>query len=445
MTVSRRILIVEDQKRERDALARLLNLEGYQTSTASSLAQLSDQDIHQIDLAICDLRLGVNNESGLEALTLIKRLKPDVPIIMVTAYGSIDSAVSAMKLGAIDYLTKPVKPAELLLLLNRYLPMNQRKGSKNQGNLLGIEKSLGHAAVMQQVYAQIADFSQIDGHIALAGEVGCGQDIVAFAIHEQSVRKNGPFVEVRVGNSSESSIALEFFGTDRKDYFSKTHTSKGKLALAINGTLYIDDARLIPPQTQRQICETIQQHRSPHDAQANVRLVVATYNHADQPSLAEGELISVCGEAIIRLPSLRDHREDIPALVDYFGTECSVQNLRSKPKFDERLIEFFCSYDWPGNIRQLRNTIENLIVLSRGDVISMQDLSVFWSGDAQSDGMIGFSSELSLSDLERMAVIGALKRSLGNKTHAAQKLGISVRTLQRKMKQWKLEGSDSEV
>ncbi len=154
------------------------------------------------------------------------------------------------------------------------------------------------------------------------------------------------------------------------------------------------------------------------------------------------EVLTSLQNEVIELPALRDHPEDIPSLIDFCLNDCARRHMRSRPMLDESLLKFLCDYEWPGNVRQLRNAIENMLVLSRGEKISMDDLTAFLGGEHFSDSAPVSTLEMSLSELERIAVIGALKRSLGNKTHAAQKLGISVRTLQRKMKQWKLEGSE---
>lgn len=443
MNSKRRILVVEDQKRERDALSRLLRLEGYSPTSLPGLEQLSERISERFDLAICDLRLGVETESGLQALSLLRSRWPELPVIMLTAYGSIDSAVQAMRLGAVDYLTKPVTPAELLLLLNRYLPMDKRVSHQNQGNALGIERSLGRSPIMERLYRRIREIASTELHVLIRGELGSGHELVATAIHEQSSRKSAPFVEFRAAEYSTSTLATELFGTDRSDYFSRTKACKGKIALAHSGTLYIDDAQVIPGGIIARIREAFEPKAL--EPNATVRLLIGAYLHGDSSASFQSEFQNLFAESIVELPALRDHPEDIPQLIDYYLSECSAQHLRIQPVFDEPLREYFAHYEWPGNVRQLRNTIENLLVLSRGDVISMQDLFLFWSGESAQETTTGLAAELSLSDLEKIAVVGALRRCLGNKTHAAQRLGISVRTLQRKMKQWKLEGSECDA
>lgn len=443
MLRNRRILIIEDQKRERDALARVLRMEGYFPVSVPNIKEIAEYFGTQFDLAICDLRLG--RDSGLDALQIVRENWPGIPVIMVTAYGAIDSAVNAIKSGAIDYLTKPLNPSELLTLLNRYLPMDGREIQTTQGDTW-LEKQLGSSDRMADLYAKVISLASQNCPVLITGEQGSGQELVAAAIHEQSPRKARPFVEFRVTSFSTNSVERELFGEGRTDYYSRTKANKGRLASAESGTLYIEEFFAISPELQKRLYERLStpNHQDNHNP-LGVRLIAST----DMPlsDLLELErtdnfvLNRLC-ENLIQLPPLREHTEDVPRLVDHYLNECARRHLRARPLMDDELLKFLCGYEWPGNVRQLRNAIENMLVLSPGEQLSMNDLSTFLGGSDFSDLTTLSTSEMSLSDLERIAVIGALKRSQGNKTHAAQKLGLSVRTLQRKMKQWKLEGSE---
>ncbi|MFO0939628.1 MAG: sigma-54 dependent transcriptional regulator [Pirellulales bacterium] len=443
MSRNRRILIVEDQKKERDALARVLKMEGYAPVGVPGIKEIGEYLGTQFDLVICDLRLGM--ECGLDALRVVRENWHGVPVIMVTAYGAIDSAVNAIKSGAIDYLTKPLKPAELLTLLNRYLPMERQANYAIQGDTW-LENQLGDSIKMEATYAKVAQLAGQNCSVLITGEQGSGQELVAAAIHEQSARKHRPFVEFRANAFPISSIECELLGLGRNDYYGRSKASRGRIASANSGTLYIEDFFAIPPEIQRRLHGQLYSSPESNKPKATDVRLIASSNVA-LPDLFELESIDqqvldlLCLN-LIELPPLRDHPEDIPNLVDHYLNECARRHLRSRPTMDEELFDFLCGYEWPGNVRQLRNAIENMLVLSRGEQISMDDLSAFLGGGDFGDSTPLSSSEMSLSELERMAVIGALKRSLGNKTHAAQKLGISVRTLQRKMKQWKLEGSE---
>ncbi len=443
MVRQRRILIIEDQKRERDALARVLKMEGYVPVAVPGLKEIDEHLGSPFDLVICDLRLGI--DSGLDALRIIHENWHGIPVIMVTAYGAIDSAVNAIKSGAIDYLTKPLKPAELLTLLNRYLPMERRENNCLLGDLW-LEKQLGASTKMQKVYANVTRLAGQDCAVFITGEQGSGQELVAAAIHEQSARKLRPFAEFRPSSFPTGSIEGELFGHGRSDYFGRSKANKGRIAAANSGTLYIEDYFSVAPSLQRRLYDPfVAQFQSCNAKGLDVRLIASSnLPLADLHDLehVDRSVLDQLSENLVELLPLREHPEDIPKLIDHYLNECARRHLRARPVLDEKLLQFLYRYEWPGNVRQLRNAIENMLVLSRGEYISMDDLSAFLGGGSFGDSPTLPTSEMNLSDLERMAVIGALKRSLGNKTHAAQKLGISVRTLQRKMKQWKLEGSE---
>lgn len=444
MTRQRRILIIEDQKRERDALSRVLKMEGYFPVAVPGIKELAEHYSEPFDLAICDLRLGM--DSGLDALNVVRENWHGIPVIMVTAYGAIDSAVNAIKSGAIDYLTKPLKPAELLTLLNRYLPMERQETSSPLG-VSWLEKQLGASTKMASVYARVAELAGLNCPVLITGEQGSGQELVAAAMHEQSPRKHRPFVEFRATSFAASAVESELFGQGRTDYYSRTKLNKGRIALASSGTLYIDEYFSISSMLQKRLLDQLGTSSSTNKLTKDfdVRLIAGaglTLADLSEIEQTDADVLSSMQDEVIELPALREHPEDIPSLIDYCLNECARRHLRSRPMLDDALLDFLCHYEWPGNVRQLRNAIENMLVLSRGEKISMDDLTAFLGGEHFNDSAPISTSDMSLSELERIAVIGALKRSLGNKTHAAQKLGISVRTLQRKMKQWKLEGSE---
>lgn len=443
MSRQRRILIIEDQKRERNALSRVLKMEGYQPVAVPGIKELSEHFSEPFDLVICDLRLGM--ESGLDAIEVVRQNWHGVPVIMVTAYGAIDSAVNAIKRGAIDYLTKPLKPAELLTLLNRYLPMERQNTPAQQG-ASWLEKQLGTSAKMASVYAKVAKLSLAGSPVLITGEQGSGHELVATAIHDQSLRKHRPFVEFRSTAFVASAIEAELFGQGRTDYYSRTKINKGRIAQATSGTLYIDEFFSVSAALQLRLFElSFSPSKSGGAKDYDIRLIAgAGLPMADivEQENINTDVLAALQQEFIELPALREHREDIPGLIDHCLNECARRHLRARPLLDDDLLNFLCEYEWPGNVRQLRNAIENMLVLARGEQISMNDLTAFLGGEHFNDAAPISTSEMSLSELERVAVIGALKRSLGNKTHAAQKLGISVRTLQRKMKQWKLEGSE---
>ena len=450
MVNNQTILVVEDQVRERDALSRLLRAEGYNTVSTSNVETAAACLSHPIDLVICDVRLG--QESGLDVLRQWKQRQPAVPVIMVTAYGEIATAVAAMKLGAIDYLTKPLKPDELLMLLNRYLPMQHRSQISLGIDTSGLGRMIGQSAAMRSVFDQIKKLADSDCTVLITGESGTGKELVASAIHEHSRRKGRPYLSVNIATLPEALVEAELFGTVRQPIPGAAEGRTGRFSAAHDGTLFIDEVGEFPLSLQGKLLRVLESSSfravgCDRDVRVNVRIIAATSRNLQDLAASQhfrDDLYQRLSANTIRLPALRERPEDIPYLIDHFVADCARRHLREPPIIHSALAHFLRSYEWPGNVRQLRNAIENMLVLGKRDVLTMEDLTAFLSGHPTAEPPQGPVGDISLSELEKVAVIGALERTMGNKTHAAQKLGISVRTLQRKMKQWMVEGFENE-
>lgn len=450
MVSNQTILVVEDQIRERDALARVLRAEGYNTVGTSNVQAASQCLSDPIDLVICDVRLG--QESGLEVLKEWKQRQPAVPVIMVTAYGEVATAVAAMKLGAIDYLTKPLKPDELLMLLNRYLPMQHRSRVSLGIDTSGLGTMIGQSAAMRSVFDQIRQVADSDKTVLITGESGTGKELVASAIHEHSRRRGRPYMAVNIAVLPEALVEAELFGSLKGSFPAATEGRTGRFSAAHDGTLFIDEIGDFPRAVQSKLLRVLETSRfsaigSDREMAVNVRVIAATSRNLKDlvaRNHFQEDLFHRLSNLTIRLPALRERPEDIPYLIDHFVADCARRHLREPPIIHPALSQFLRSYEWPGNVRQLRNAIENMLVLGKRDVLTMEDLTAFLSGNPTVESNRVPANDISLSELERVAVIGALQRTMGNKTHAAQKLGISVRTLQRKMKQWMLEGHEND-
>lgn len=450
MVSNQTILVVEDQIRERDALSRVLRAEGYNTVGTSNVETAMKCLGDPIDLVICDVRLG--QESGLDVLKGWKQRQPAVPIIMVTAYGEVATAVAAMKLGAIDYLTKPLKPDELLMLLNRYLPMQHRSEIRLGIDTSGLGRMIGQSAAMRSVFDRIKEVANTDDTVLITGESGTGKELVASAIHEHSSRRGRPYMAVNIAAWPEALVEAELFGNVNGSFGDAVQGRPGRFWAANNGTLFIDEISDFPLPLQPKLLHVLETARfhpigTDKEKAVNVRLIAATSRNLSELVSANqfrDDLLRRLNAQTIRLPALRERPEDIPDLIEHFVTDCARRHLREPPVIHPALSQFLRSYEWPGNVRQLRNAIENMLVLGKRDVLTMEDLTAFLSGNPTVEPSHGRADDVSLSELEKVAVIGALQRAMGNKTHAAQKLGISVRTLQRKMKQWMLEGYEHE-
>ena len=439
------ILVVEDQVREREALSRLLKSEGYNTVPASNSREAIDAFKAPVDLVVCDLRLGADD--GMAVLKEWRQTKPSVPVLMMTAYGDIHSAVEAMKLGASDYLTKPLKPDELLLLLNRYLPMRARAQQQNAIDAGGIGRMIGHSAEMREVFDQIRKVSVSDATVLIVGESGTGKELVASAIHDNSRRRKKPFVAVNVTALPDSLIESELFGYVRGAFTGATEPREGRFRAADQGTLFMDEIGDLPQTLQPKLLRVLETYSfapvgSSVESNVDIRLIAATSRELPE-MVQDGEfridLYHRLNVLTIELPPLRKRPDDIPILVNHFLADCAKRHLRPTPQVAPELLDYLQAYEWPGNVRQLRNVIENMLVMGDEGILTLRNLPKYLSGNPSSEQHHPNQGTFNLHDLEKEAILSALKKSFGNRTHAAHTLGISVRTLQRKLKLWGIE------
>lgn len=439
------ILIVEDQAGEREAMLRLLRTEGYLVHVAASLSEAKALKDASIDLVITDLRLG--RQSGIELLAYWHAARPATPFIFVTAYGDVETAVEAMKLGALDYLTKPLQPEQLLVLLNRYLPMRNRLSLDEKSFGVGLGRLIGGSEPMFRVFDSIQKVSQSNSTVLITGESGTGKELVASAIHESSARNRYPYVAVNVTAFPDALIEAELFGHTKNAFTGAADVRHGRFHAADKGTLFMDEIGDFPLSLQPKLLRVLENFSfarvgSNHEEKVDVRLIAATSRNLlelVEQRLYRADLFHRINVLTIELPPLRDRPEDIESLVEHFIRDCAERHLRNAPEVTDELMSFFKTYEWPGNVRQLRNTIENMFVLGGREQLKIQDLPKYLSGS--STDRIGSidPNKLNLMELERETILNALSQSMGNRTHAAHKLGISIRTLQRKLKQWSMD------
>lgn len=445
MTTKQTILIVEDQASERDALGRLLRSEGYTTRAASTRAEAIAANATGADLVICDLRLG--KDSGIDVLKAWKEKRPAVPFLMMTAYGDIASAVEAMKIGAIDYLTKPLQPNNLLVLLNRFLPMRNVALSTHENDRSGIGRMIGQSPIMQEVHSRIQRVAESDSIVLITGESGTGKELVASAIHELGKRSTGPYIAVNVSAMPDSLVESELFGYVKGAFTGANEARQGRFLAADKGTLFMDEIGDLPTSIQPKLLRVLEQFTfapvgTNEERKVDVRLIAATSRNLSEMVERNEfriDLFHRLNVLSIELPPLRQRPEDIPQLVSFFLKDCSQRHLRSTPTISNDVMDFLIHYAWPGNVRQLRNAIETMVVMSRQEELTREHLPSYLSGGKLGPSELLPQNESTLDDLEKVAIQNALKRSMGNRTHAAQNLGISVRTLQRKIKNWGVE------
>jgi DNA-binding NtrC family response regulator len=448
-----KILVVEDKQSEREALARLLRMETYQVVAASNPSQAIQHMDDAVDLVISDLRMGAT--SGVELLRYWKSRQPRTPFIMVTAHGDVDSAVEAMKLGAEDYLSKPVNPDELLMLVDKCLEAIRKDATianlkQRLDERFGFEKIVGQSKAMLEIFEHARRAAATESTVLITGESGTGKELIAEAIHQYSPRKEGPFVTVNMAAVPEHLVESELFGHVKGAFTGATDSRIGRFETANDGTIFVDEIGDFKLELQAKLLRVLENRTvtpigSNNDRDVNVRVVAATSRKLERMVRDEEfreDLYYRLNVVNLHLPPLRDRREDIPLLVSHFLTELCDAAKKPVLKIDSELKDYLETHDWPGNVRQLRNCLESMIVLAGRDTLTLDDLPATAQNGISFPDHPTIPPNTKLDDLEREAVEQALERHGGNRTHAARSLGISVRTLQRRLKAW---GIDADV
>ncbi len=450
MNYPSRILVVEDQEPERKALERVLRVARYEVVAAVSAEEALDWRDQPIDLVISDLRMSGRN--GIELLIDWREVRPETPFIFATAFGDIDSAVRAMKLGAADYLTKPVDPARLLESVHCVLdkrpavvpPVTPRPSPTSDG----FGPLVGRSKAMQEVFDRIRRVAPTDSIVLILGESGTGKELVAAAIHRESPRAKGPYVAVNMAAIPAHLVESELFGHVRGAFTGATDARVGRFEVASGGTIFIDEIGDFDPVAQAKLLRVLETYTvcpigSNDDVRVDVRVVAATSRNL-QDLVAKGQfredLFYRLNVVLIHLPALRERPEDIPLLADVFLRESAAACGRAPMSIDPRLMQHFMRHPWPGNVRQLRNLLFSMVVMARGDVLTLADLPAEHQEGAPPSAVVAPGTPIQdLEAIERTHILSTLEAHGGNRTHAAAALKISVRTLQRKLKAWGLE------
>ena len=456
------VLIIDDEKNTRDGL-RLSLEDEFDVYVAANIAEaeeiLKSDTVH---VMLTDLRLG--GESGMDLIAqTLARPKPPTCILM-TAYGSVDVAVEAMKKGAYDYVSKPLNIDELEIIIKRAI----RSRSVEEENVAlkaqfteryGVENIIGHSAVMQPVFDMIRQVAPSKANVLIEGESGTGKELVGRAIHHLSGRPKSKLVTVHCAALSEQLLESELFGHEKGAFTGATERRIGRFEEADGGTLFLDEIGEIDLNTQvkllRAIGErTIERLGSNKPQKVDVRVVAAT-NKDLSKMVKEGtfrdDLFFRLNVVSIQMPPLRDRKEDIVLLVEAFLKEFGEENNKSDMDMTQDAMQLLLDYDWPGNVRELRTAVEHGVVMSNSPKIGVRHLPMFLRDDSHSGFRPGVSTssvssvpavvnddDLNLAMMEQKMIRLALERTGDNRTEAAQLLGISRRTMQRKLKEMSL-------
>ncbi len=448
------LLIIDDEKNIRDGLAANFELEDYNVKTASSgeegIELISKGDI---DLVITDLRMpGI---SGEEVLKHVATVTPGIPVIILTGHGSIDAAVDAMRHGAYDFLTKPLNLDQLEMIVKRALESRELKLEhqdlkKSVDEKNAFKDMIGKSPAMQKIQEIIKKAADSKASVLITGESGVGKEVVARAIHELSSRHGKPMIDVHCAALSETLLESELFGHEKGAFTGADHLQKGRFERAHGSTIFLDEIGEINQSTQIKILRILAERKfervgGEQTIAVDVRVVAATNRNLEN-EIKEGkfreDLFYRLNVIHIHVPPLRERKSDLPLLMASFLSRFNEENGKSIKGFDNKSKAAMNSYDWPGNIRELRNCVESAVVMCSGDEITIDDLPVNIASSS-SENAISVPFGISLNDAERIVIEQNLAAQKNNKTKTAEILGIGRKTLQRKLAEWGIEDGES--
>jgi len=439
-----RILVVDDEESLRRVLQVQLEQDGYSVVTAASAQQaLSLLQLRGYDLVITDLRMP--DISGIEVLKHVKSQYPETVVIVLTAFGTVETAVEAMKAGAYDFLTKPVHPEELSLVVARALDhlrlIEEVRALRANLNLkYGFENIRGHSDALLQALDVAARAARTNSTLLIRGETGTGKELLARAIHFNSSRKEGPLVTINCGAIPKDLLESELFGHKKGAFTGSVADKRGKIEMGDGGTVFLDEIGEMPPELQVKLLRLIQEGEiekigSEVGLHVDVRIIAATHRDL-QVMIEDGtfreDLYYRLAVIPLVLPPLRERAEDIPDLVLYFFAKSQQKNGRPNLVMPPALLSYFVRYRWPGNVRELENVVERVVVLTRGDEVTLHDLPQFLREErAGVEALeIGLPPQgISLEAIEKELILKALEKCDWNQTHAARYLDISRKTL----------------
>jgi DNA-binding NtrC family response regulator len=451
-----RLLLVDDDPQVCWILARVLEEAGYDVAPAQTAKVAMDAfETRSPDVVLLDLRLPDGN--GMDVMQRMRDADPSVVVIMMTGHGTVESAVRAMKLGAFDYLIKPVQLEEVKLIVEKGLEA-RRLVAEVQTLRAAMRERAGHdglvgrSAAMEQLRQLIDRVGRYDVNVLIRGETGTGKELVAMAVHLASGRRNGPFIPLDCAALPETLMESELIGHERGAFTGATHRRLGRFELAHGGTLFLDEIGNLPPSTQVRLLRVLEDHAITRVGGRNpilidVRIVAATHVNFED-AIREGrfreDLYHRLNEFTIQIPPLRDRPEDIPDLVDHFRRRISGELVKPIDRVSSDALRALQAYQWPGNVRELRNVLKRAAVLS-SKTIGLRDLPRELQADREptrpqvdGDAKLRDVVQRMVEHTERELISRTLERTRWNRAQAARILGINYKTLQGKLKQYGL-------
>ncbi len=440
------ILLVDDHDATRETLTELIrDLDHKVYAAANQESALRQLDERAFDLVLTDLKLP--DGSGIEIMKRSRQLHPETPVVMITGHATIDNAVEATRMGAYEYLTKPVDLNRLRIVISNalYLSTLERK----VGRSAALDALVGHSPKIREVKDLIKQIAATDVTVLIQGESGTGKEMAANAIQGLSLREGAPFVKVNVAVLPRELIESELFGHEKGAFSGAIRQRKGRFELADGGTLFLDEIGEMPLDSQVKLLRVLQEHEfervgGTETLPVDIRLVCATnldLKKRVEEGLFREDLYFRINVVRIRMPSLRERPDDIPLLAEHFRQKYSARYNLDR-KFSPEVLEIFQRYSWPGNVRELENAVEGAVVRCSGQVIEKDCLP---EETLQHIAPVqpGFPSGLQLAEVEKQYILSELDRLGGNKSGVAKSLGIGLKTLYRKLEAYE-EGKTGE-
>ena len=450
-TMKRTILVVDDDRTGRETLAEAVDEMGYEVASAAGGPEALDiLRQREIDIILTDLKMP--GMDGLELLARAKEVRPDVFVILVTAFATVDTAVAAMKAGAYDYVMKPIDLRKIRALLERagesYDRLIENDMLKDRlDEKYNFSNIIGKSPAMNKVFDQIRQVADTEAVVLIEGESGTGKELAANAIHVNSRRRDQPFIKVNCAALPETLLEAELFGHERGAFTGAVRQRKGRFELADGGTLFLDEIADLSPGTQAKLLRVLQNYEfervgGTETLHVDVRVIAAT--NADLAArVGDGrfrdDLYYRLRVVPMEIPPLRDRAGDIPLLVSHFVRLCAERNRKDIRGVSAEAMNVLCAYPWPGNVRELQNCIENMVVMSTEPMLAPDLLPVEMQHTTVVSDEGGFPIGFSMRQIEEKAIRETLASVGGNRKRASAILGISLRTLHRKITEYGID------
>ena len=445
------VLVVDDDPAHRTMLRTLLTGWGYSIFEADD-GSTAIEKVHEqaFDLILMDIRM--IKVSGLEALNQIKAFNPAIPVIIMTAYSSVETAVEALKSGAYDYLTKPLDFDELRLAMERAMDHRQLREEnrllrESLGNHFDRQNIIGRSPAMVKLLETVAQVAPSEATVLITGESGTGKEMIAGAMHFNSPRKDGPFVKINCAAITETLLESELFGHEKGAFTGAHKRKEGRFRQAHGGSIFLDEISEMSLAMQVKLLRVLQEREitrvgGEEVIEVDVRLIAATNKDLlgeIQAGRFREDLFYRLNVVTLDMPPLRERREDVPLLAKHFLETFSEKNRKTIKGFTPQAMDQLIRYDWPGNVRELMNAVERAVVLASSEYLDEKDLPLVLKDEAtegEAPAEQAIPGDLPLDEVEKVSILKTLELTGGNKSEAARRLGITRRTLHKKLKKY---------